>query len=54
MMRVVTAHGDKVKNQIYGADIIASKYGFPTKLITTSSWNCQQKYGIGYDPYTNA
>lgn len=53
MMRIVLAHGDKVEKDIYAGEIIAAKYGLSTELITSSSWDCQQKYGIGYDPYKN-
>ncbi|KAH9819464.1 hypothetical protein DFH28DRAFT_956113 [Melampsora americana] len=51
MMRIVLAHGDKVEKDIYAGEIIAAKYGLSTELITSSSWECQQKYGMGYDPY---
>ncbi|KAG0152020.1 hypothetical protein CROQUDRAFT_71345 [Cronartium quercuum f. sp. fusiforme G11] len=53
MMRIVTAKGDKASQKIYASEIIAAKYGFSTELLTTSSWNCQQKYGMGKDPYRN-
>ncbi|PLW14989.1 hypothetical protein PCASD_18285 [Puccinia coronata f. sp. avenae] len=31
---------------IYGASKVEGKYGFTTEYLTTSSWECQKKYGV--------
>ncbi|EGG00791.1 uncharacterized protein MELLADRAFT_111491 [Melampsora larici-populina 98AG31] len=51
MMNIVIADGKHAKNTFFNAKAIALKYSITTEYLTVNSWTCQQKYGIGADPY---
>lgn len=54
MMSIVRGQhkGDRFDPTIYRAARVESKYGFSTEYLTTTSWECQKKYGaFEYDPH---
>ncbi|KAG0139840.1 hypothetical protein CROQUDRAFT_54153 [Cronartium quercuum f. sp. fusiforme G11] len=53
MMNIIIANGKHAKNTLYNAKAIALKYNITTEYLTVNSWKCQQKYGLGADPYAN-
>lgn len=51
MMNIVIAREEKVVDEIYNANSIESKYSISTEYLTVTSWKCQTKHGMYYDPY---
>jgi hypothetical protein len=54
MMSIVRGdrNGDGFDPTIFRAPLVEAKYGFTTDYLTTSSWECQQKYGaFEFDPH---
>ncbi|KAI7962154.1 hypothetical protein MJO28_000248 [Puccinia striiformis f. sp. tritici] len=54
MMSVVRGdkNGDGFDPTIFRAPLVEEKYGFTTEYLTTSSWDCQRKYGtFEFDPH---
>lgn len=48
----VNSESDEVDPFIFGAPLVAKKYGFTTEYLTTTSWQCQHKYGVfEFDPH---
>ncbi|KAA1115344.1 hypothetical protein PGT21_035407 [Puccinia graminis f. sp. tritici] len=54
MMSIVRGdrNGDGFDPTIFRAPLVEAKYGFTTEYLTTSSWECQKKYGaFEFDPH---
>ncbi|KNZ47210.1 hypothetical protein VP01_65g11 [Puccinia sorghi] len=54
MMSIVRGDrkGDGFDPTIYRASLVEAKYGFTTEFLTTTSWECQRKYGaFEFDPH---